>query len=64
MRKRARPAGDDVAPTVTLSLSSLDFVRLGCGRATAEQIDAAGGIALEGEAAIGRQVLAAMNFMF
>ena len=41
---RARPVGDDGAPTVTLSLSSLDFVRLGCGRATAEQVEAAGGI--------------------
>ena len=29
-------------PTVTLSLSSLDFVRLGCGRATAAQVEAAG----------------------
>jgi uncharacterized protein (TIGR03083 family) len=62
--KRAGPAGDDVTPTVTLSLSSIDFLRLGCGRATAEQVDAAGGIAMEGEAAVGRQVLGAMNFMF
>jgi uncharacterized protein (TIGR03083 family) len=62
--KRAQPAADDLAPTVTLSLSSIDFVRLGCGRATAEQVEAAGGIAMEGEAAVGRQVLGAMNFMF
>jgi uncharacterized protein (TIGR03083 family) len=62
--KRARPAGDDVAPTVTISLSSLDFLRLGCGRATAAQVEAAGGIAMEGDAAVGRQVLGAMNFMF
>ena len=62
--KRAREADDDVAPTVTLSLSSLDFVRLGCGRATAEQVEAAGGMAMEGDAAVGRQVLGAMNFMF
>jgi uncharacterized protein (TIGR03083 family) len=61
--KRAGPAGDDVAPTVTLSLSSIDFLRLGCGRATAEQVEAAGGIAMQGEAAVGRQVLGAMNFM-
>ncbi len=61
---RAREAGDEVAPTVTLSLSSLDFLRLGCGRATAEQVEAAGGVGLEGDAAVGRQVLAAMNFMF
>jgi uncharacterized protein (TIGR03083 family) len=59
---RARPAGDDAEPTVTLALSSLDFLRLGCGRATAEQVDAAGGIAMEGESAVGRQVLGAMSF--
>ena len=42
---RARPVADDVTPTVTLSLSSIDFMRLGCGRATAAQVEAAGGIA-------------------
>ena len=51
-------------PTVTLALSSLDFVRLGCGRATAAQVEAAGGVALSGDAAVGRRVLGAMNFMF
>jgi uncharacterized protein (TIGR03083 family) len=55
---------DDATPTVTLSLSSLDFLRLGCGRATAAQVEAAGGIAMAGDAAVGRQVLSAMNFMF
>ncbi len=61
---RARPAGDEVDPTVTLSLSSIDFVRLGCGRATAEQVEAAGGVGLQGDAVVGRTVLRAMNFMF
>jgi uncharacterized protein (TIGR03083 family) len=60
---RAKPVGDDVAPTVTLSLSSIDFVRLGCGRATAEQVEAAGGIGISGDAAAGQKVLHAMNFM-
>jgi uncharacterized protein (TIGR03083 family) len=60
---RAKPVGDDVAPSITLSLSSLDFLRLGCGRATADQVEAAGGIAMEGDAAVGRHVLAAMNIM-
>jgi uncharacterized protein (TIGR03083 family) len=55
---------DEAVPTVTLWLSSLDFLRLGCGRATGAQVEAAGGISIEGDAAIGRQVLAAMNFMF
>ncbi len=35
---RARPVDDAVVPTVTLSLSSLDFVRLGCGRITAARL--------------------------
>ena len=61
---RARAVGDEVAPTVTLSLSSVDFVRLGCGRATAAQVEAAGGVAVEGDALVGRTVLGAMNFMF
>ncbi len=61
---RARPVGDDVAPTVTLSLSSIDFVRLGCGRATGDEVEAAGGVELRGDADVGHQVLGAMNFMF
>ena len=61
---RARIVGDDVAPTVTLSMSSLDFVRLGCGRATAAQVEAAGGIGVTGDAAVAGKVLGAMNFMF
>lgn len=60
---RAREVGDDATPTATLSLSSLDFVRLGCGRATAAQVEAAGGVAVSGDAAAGRSVLGAMNFM-
>jgi uncharacterized protein (TIGR03083 family) len=60
---RAKRAGDDVPPTVTLSLSSIDFVRLGCGRATAEQVEAAGGTGLAGDAATGQKILRAMNFM-
>jgi uncharacterized protein (TIGR03083 family) len=61
---RARSVGDEVDPTVTLSLSSIDFVRLGCGRATAERVQAAGGVELRGDAGVGRRVLGAMNFMF
>ncbi|HEX4433316.1 MAG TPA: maleylpyruvate isomerase family mycothiol-dependent enzyme [Acidimicrobiales bacterium] len=61
---RARPVADDVTPTATLSLSGVDFMRLGCGRATAAQVDAAGGLALAGDALVGQSVLGAMNFMF
>jgi uncharacterized protein (TIGR03083 family) len=61
---RARQVGDEVTPAVTLSLSSVDFARLGCGRATPEGVEAAGGVAVEGDALVGRTVLGAMNFMF
>jgi uncharacterized protein (TIGR03083 family) len=61
---RARPVADGVTPAVTLSLSSIDFVRLGCGRATAAQVEAAGGVGVDGDATVGRSVLGAMNFMF
>jgi uncharacterized protein (TIGR03083 family) len=61
---RARPVTDDATPTVTLSFSSLDFTRLGCGRATASQVAAAGGIGIVGDEQVGLSVLGAMNFMF
>jgi uncharacterized protein (TIGR03083 family) len=61
---RARPVEDDVSPTATLSLSGVDFMRLGCGRATAAQVEAAGGLALAGDGQVGQSVLGAMNFMF
>jgi len=41
---RARPVSDEVAPTVTLSLAAVDFMRLGCGRITSAQVEAAGGV--------------------
>jgi uncharacterized protein (TIGR03083 family) len=50
--------------SVRIEVSALDFLRLGCGRATAEQVEAAGGIGLEGAAATGTKVLDHMNFMF
>jgi uncharacterized protein (TIGR03083 family) len=61
---RARPVADDVAPTATLCLSSIDFVRLGCGRATADDVESAGAVEVRGDAAVGSRVLGAMNFMF
>ncbi len=61
---RARAVGDDVSPTATLSMSGIDFMRLGCGRTTAAQVQAAGGIGVDGDAAVGQSVLDAMNFMF
>jgi uncharacterized protein (TIGR03083 family) len=61
---RARPTADGAPPTVALALSSIDFVRLGCGRAAAGEVQAAGGIRLEGDAALGQRILDSMNFMF
>ena len=61
---RARPVADEVAPTVTLSLSGIDFMRLGCGRATSAEVEAEGGLGVAGDASVGRSVLSAMNFMF
>jgi len=61
---RARPAGDEVAPTVTLSLSNIDFMRLGCGRTTSARLQAAGAVGVVGDDPAGRSVLGAMNFMF
>ncbi|HVT42674.1 MAG TPA: maleylpyruvate isomerase family mycothiol-dependent enzyme [Acidimicrobiales bacterium] len=55
---------DAATPTATLSLSAVDFMRLGCGRTTAPAIEAAGGLTVSGDDGVGRQVLAAMNFMF
>ncbi len=66
-RGRPLPGGVPVpggVPTATLSLSSLDFMRLGCGRATAEQVESAGGLTFSGDETVGRRVAAAMNFMF
>jgi hypothetical protein len=45
-------------------MSSVDFVRLGCGRATSAVVSAEGGIEVEGDAALGQRVLDNMNFMF
>jgi uncharacterized protein (TIGR03083 family) len=61
---RAQFVGSDRAPVVTLGLSAVDFTRLGCGRASWEQVQAAGGMEVEGDTALGQQVLGAMNFMF
>jgi uncharacterized protein (TIGR03083 family) len=61
---RARPVVLDTAPTVILAMSSIDFVRLGCGRVAAEDLEASGAIGIEGDTELGRSVLGSMNFMF
>jgi uncharacterized protein (TIGR03083 family) len=59
---RAVPVADDGAPTVTLTMSSIDFVRLGCGRATAGEVAPAVGVV--GDESLGARILGSMNFMF
>jgi uncharacterized protein (TIGR03083 family) len=59
---RAVPVAGDAAPTVTLTLSSIDFVRLGCGRATAGEVAPVVGV--EGDESLGARILGSMNFMF
>ena len=61
---RAKPAEDDVVPTVTLAMDTDAFVRLSCGRATAAQVEATGGVEVLGDAAAARSILDNMNFMF
>jgi uncharacterized protein (TIGR03083 family) len=60
---RAAPADGSVRPDVTLSLSSINFLRLGCGRVGASELEAAGEIGVEGDAALGQMVLSSMSFM-
>ena len=63
-RAKPVPVADHLAPTVTLTMPTDAFVRLSCGRATAAQVEAAGGVEVAGDAAVARSVLDAMNFMF
>ena len=60
---RAKPVGDDVEPTTTLTMATSAFMRLSCGRATAAQVLAAVQVDVEGDAAVGQRVLDAMNVM-
>jgi hypothetical protein len=61
---RATTMAEDGAPTLTVTLSALDFVALGCGRVTAAQVDAAGGLGVTGDPVLAQAVVNSMNFMF
>jgi uncharacterized protein (TIGR03083 family) len=50
-------------PTVTLAMDQEAFWRLGLGRVSADEVLGSGQAALSGDAALGQQVLASMNFM-
>ena len=58
-RGRALDSSPD-GPTVVLTLDPDTFWRLSCGRTTAEEVLAAGDVAVSGDAALGRRVLEAM----
>jgi uncharacterized protein (TIGR03083 family) len=49
---RARQLVAGAEPTVKLTMSSIDFARLGCGRATGDGLEAAGMIGLTGDSAL------------
>jgi uncharacterized protein (TIGR03083 family) len=59
--KQLPPGG---TPNVTLTMSGVDFTRLGCGRAGYAELEAAGKVVVEGDPEVGHSVLEAMNFMF
>ncbi len=61
---RAGPVAEDVAPTVDLTLTSIDFMRLGCGRVTAEEVESAGGVGVAGDSALAQLILTSMSFTF
>lgn len=61
---RAGPVADTVEASVILTMSAVDFVRLGCGRVTPAQALAAGSVDVQGDMVLGQAVLNAMNFMF
>ena len=63
-RLRLQPLRSAFAFSQRPATLRLDFTRLGCGRATASQVAAAGGIAVVGDEQVGLSVLDAMNFMF
>jgi uncharacterized protein (TIGR03083 family) len=51
-------------PTTHLSMSSVTFERLACGRAAADAAIRAGDVRFDGDLDLGRRVVAEMNYMF
>ena len=56
-------AGPPSSPTVRITLSAEHFIRLGCGREAPEQVLSAGEVAIDGDGALGAQIIEAMDFM-
>jgi len=61
---RARVTDERPAqPTITLTMSSEHFVRLGCGREAGDEVLALGEVSLLGDQVLGRAIAGAMDFM-
>jgi uncharacterized protein (TIGR03083 family) len=61
---RAAKVAAPEASTVTLTLSGLDFMRLGCGRTTPAVLEATDRLGLAGDPALAQAVVNSMNYMF
>jgi uncharacterized protein (TIGR03083 family) len=62
---RARPVDPAPAePTVRLTMGTETFERLGCGRVDPEAVLADGAVTFGGDEALGRRIVAEMNYMF
>ena len=51
-------------PTTRLTMSTITFERLGCGRVDPTAVLGAGDVAVDGDEALGRRVVGEMNYMF
>jgi len=59
----SRDGGVDL-PTVRLTMSAATFERLGSGRIDGDASVAAGDVVIDGDEALGRRIVAAMNYLF
>jgi uncharacterized protein (TIGR03083 family) len=60
--KPVEPAPDD--PAVRLTMSTVTFERLGCGRVDPDAVLDAGEVTVTGDQELGRRIVAEMNYMF
>jgi uncharacterized protein (TIGR03083 family) len=62
---RARPVDPvPVDPTVTLALASDAFARLACGRLDPAEALVTGAVAIDGDIALGGEIVRQLNYMF
>lgn len=63
-RRAARTDEIPADPTVRLTMSTVTFERLACGRIAPEPVLGAGEVQFDGDDALGRSVVTEMNYMF